>query len=183
MCCGLGICEGRDGPVFWEKVAGLLGPVGADDLKASLAVIRDVAGKVLDEELEVQALLEEHVEELRKEMLRINRGKNAVRGYSRSGGSHLGGYHENPYYYGVHYYLPFFLPFQHRSLPTKLKENCPWEKVAEDVEKMWRGWPIPPSAPDSSMLLGRFLPICPVPSLRGQVVRRKPTTPSVFQEG
>ncbi len=90
MCCGLGICEGRDGPVFWEKVAGLLGPVGADDLKASLAVIRDVAGKVLDEELEVQALLEEHVEELRKEMLRINRGKNAVRGYSRSGGSYLG---------------------------------------------------------------------------------------------
>lgn len=87
MCSGLGISEGRDGPVFWEKVSALLGSEGAEDLKTSLGVIRDVAGKVLEEELEVQELLEEHVEDLRKEMLRINKGKKAVRGYTRSGGS------------------------------------------------------------------------------------------------
>lgn len=87
ICSGLGISEGRDGPVFWEKVASLLGTDGADDLKESLAVIRDTAGAVLEDELKVQALLEDHVEELRKEMLRINKGKKAVRGYTRSGGS------------------------------------------------------------------------------------------------
>jgi hypothetical protein len=87
ICSGLGISEGRDGPVFWEKVASLLGTDGADVLKESLAVIRDTAGAVLEDELKVQALLEDHVEELRKEMLRINKGKKAVRGYTRSGGS------------------------------------------------------------------------------------------------
>lgn len=87
ICSGLGISEGRDGPVFWEKVASLLGTDGAGDLKESLAVIRDTAGAVLEDELKVQALLEDHVEELRKEMLRINKGKKAVRGYTRSGGS------------------------------------------------------------------------------------------------
>jgi DNA-binding winged helix-turn-helix (wHTH) protein len=87
ICSGLGISEGRDGPVFWEKVVSLLGTDGADVLKESLAVIRDTAGAVLEDELKVQALLEDHVEELRKEMLRINKGKKAVRGYTRSGGS------------------------------------------------------------------------------------------------
>lgn len=87
ICTSLGISEGRDGPVFWEKVASLLGPDGTDDLKASLAVIRDVAGSVLEEEQEVQTLLEEHVADLRKEMLRLNRGKKAVHGYYKSGGS------------------------------------------------------------------------------------------------
>ncbi|MPL96815.1 hypothetical protein SDC9_42999 [bioreactor metagenome] len=87
ICSGLGLSEGRDGPVFWEKVASLLGPDGTDDLKASLVVIRDVAGSVLEEEQEVQTLLEEHVADLRKEMLRLNRGKKAVHGYYKSGGS------------------------------------------------------------------------------------------------
>jgi hypothetical protein len=84
---GFGLSEGRDGPVFWEKVAALLGPDGTDDLKASLAVIRDVAGSVLEEEQKVQNLLEEHVADLRKEMLRLNQGKKAVHGYYKSGGS------------------------------------------------------------------------------------------------
>ena len=87
MCSSLGISEGRDGPVFWEKVSALLGSVNTGDLKTSLAVIREVAGKVLEDELEVQALLEEHIEDLRDEMLRIHKGKKAVRGYNRSGGS------------------------------------------------------------------------------------------------
>lgn len=87
MCSSLDISEGRDGPVFWEKVSALLGSVGSGDLKTSLAVIREVAGKVLEDELEVQALLEEHIEDLREEMLRIHKGKKAVRGYNRSGGS------------------------------------------------------------------------------------------------
>lgn len=87
VCGGLGLTEGREGPVFWEKVAAMLGPDGTGDLKASLAVIRDVAGRVLEEEQKVQALLEEHVSELRKEMLRLNQGKKAVHGYYKSGGT------------------------------------------------------------------------------------------------
>lgn len=87
LCIKLGSTEGRDGPVFWDKVAAHLGPVGADDLKASLAVIRDTAGKVLEEELKVQALLEECVEDLRQQMIQLDRGKQAVKGYIKAGGS------------------------------------------------------------------------------------------------
>ena len=87
LCSKLGSTEGRDGPVFWDKVAAQLGPVGTDDLKASLAVIRDTAGKVLEEELKVQALLEECVEDLRRQMIELNRGKKAVKGYIKAGGS------------------------------------------------------------------------------------------------
>ncbi len=81
----MGLQEGRDGPEFWSKLGELLGD-GATDLKASLSVIRDVAGKVLEQEMHVQDLMEKHVESLRKQMAGISRGKEALRGYSKSGG-------------------------------------------------------------------------------------------------
>jgi len=59
---------------------------GAEDLKASLSVIRDVAGKVLEQECRVQSILEKHVESLRKQMASLSRGKKALQGYSKSGG-------------------------------------------------------------------------------------------------
>ncbi len=81
----MGLQEGRDGPEFWSKLGELLED-GAADLKASLSVIRDVAGKVLEQEMHVQSLMEKHVESLRKQMAGISRGKEALRGYSKSGG-------------------------------------------------------------------------------------------------
>lgn len=81
----MGLQEGRDGPEFWSKLGELL-EEGAADLKASLSVIRDVAGKVLEQEMHVQDLMEKHVESLRKQMAGISRGKEALRGYSKSGG-------------------------------------------------------------------------------------------------
>jgi len=80
-----GLSEGRDGPSFWSRLGELLGE-GADDLKASLSVIRDVAGKVLEQEIRVQGLLEKHVDSLRNQMARVSRGKKALQGYSKAGG-------------------------------------------------------------------------------------------------
>lgn len=81
----LGLSEGRDGLSFWSHLGELLGE-GASDLKASLSVIRDVAGKVLEQETRVQGLLEKHVDSLRSQMVRASRGKKALQGYSKAGG-------------------------------------------------------------------------------------------------
>ncbi len=86
IASSLGISEGRDGPSFWDFLSAHLGEEGANDLKASLSVIRDVAGKVLEQEVRVQALLEQHVESLRKQMAQVSRGKKALHGYSKAGG-------------------------------------------------------------------------------------------------
>ena len=59
---------------------------GAEDLKASLSVIHDVAGKVLEQEIRVQELMEKHLESLRSQMAGLRRGKEALKGYSKSGG-------------------------------------------------------------------------------------------------
>ncbi len=85
LSCALGLSEGRDGPSFWSSLADKLGEGRAKDLKASLSVIHDVAGRVLEHESRVQALLEEHVEDLRKQMAQISQGKKALHGYSKSG--------------------------------------------------------------------------------------------------
>lgn len=67
LASSLGLSEGRNGPAFWSDIGDMLGD-GAEDLKASLSVIRDVAGKVLEQECRVQSILEKHVESLRKQM-------------------------------------------------------------------------------------------------------------------
>ncbi len=85
VSASLGISEGRDGPVFWSHLGELLGD-GADDLKSSLSVIRDVAGRVLEQEIRVQTILEQHVDALRKQMAQVSQGKKALHGYSKSGG-------------------------------------------------------------------------------------------------
>lgn len=86
LCGEIGLEEGREGPVFWEKIADFLGNSATAELKSSLAAIRDTARRVLDEELEVQELLELHVKDLRQQMLQLSRAKKAVRGYSAHGG-------------------------------------------------------------------------------------------------
>ncbi len=86
FCGGIGLEEGREGPSFWEKIGNLLGNSGTSELKSSLAVIRDTAKGVLEEEMKVQELLEAHVKDLRMQMLQLSRGKKAVRGYSANGG-------------------------------------------------------------------------------------------------
>nr|HPR90602.1 hypothetical protein [Synergistaceae bacterium] len=68
-----------------SRLGELLGE-GADDLKASLSVIRDVAGNVLEQEIRVQGLLEKHVDSLRSQMAQVSRGKKALQGYSKAGG-------------------------------------------------------------------------------------------------
>ncbi len=85
LASSLGLSEGRSGPAFWSDIGDMLGD-GAEDLKASLSVIRDVAGKVLEQECRVQSILEKHVESLRKQMASLSRGKKALQGYSKSGG-------------------------------------------------------------------------------------------------
>ncbi|NLB83502.1 MAG: flagellar protein FlgN [Synergistaceae bacterium] len=86
LCGEIGLEEGREGPVFWEKIADLLDNSGTEELKSSLVAIRDTARRVLDEEMEVQKLLEVHVKDLRRQMLQLSRAKKAVRGYSANGG-------------------------------------------------------------------------------------------------
>lgn len=86
LCGEIGLEEGREGPVFWEKIAGYLGNTATAELKSSLVAIRDTARRVLDEEMVVQDLLEVHVKELRKQMLQLSRAKKAVRGYTAHGG-------------------------------------------------------------------------------------------------
>ena len=85
LSTSMGLQEGRDGPIFWGRLGELLGD-GAEDLKASLSVIHDVAGKVLEQEIRVQELMEKHLESLRSQMAGLSRGKEALKGYSKSGG-------------------------------------------------------------------------------------------------
>lgn len=87
VALGLGVTEGREGPVFWSAVERHMESQGFLSLSHLIVQIRELVTSVLAKEEHVQALLEEHISELRKEMGRLNKGKAAFHGYMKSGGA------------------------------------------------------------------------------------------------
>ncbi|WP_084043916.1 MULTISPECIES: flagellar export chaperone FlgN [Aminobacterium] len=87
VALGLGVTEGREGPVFWSAVEHHMESQGFLSLSHLIVQIRELVTSVLAKEEHVQALLEEHISELRKEMGRLNKGKAAFHGYMKSGGA------------------------------------------------------------------------------------------------
>ncbi|MFA6881853.1 MAG: flagellar export chaperone FlgN [Aminobacterium sp.] len=81
-----GLVEGRDGPLFWSAVEQHVESQGFYSLSKIVNEIKEQVTALLTKEEHVQALLEQHISELREQMAQLNKGKTAFKGYMKSGG-------------------------------------------------------------------------------------------------
>ncbi|MDR3254576.1 MAG: flagellar biosynthesis protein FlgN [Synergistaceae bacterium] len=80
---GLGIAEGREGPVFWNAVATSVGERGYNQIVGNIDKIRELGQNLLDREGRIRQNLEENLAEMRKTLLSMGRNRVAMKGYSQ----------------------------------------------------------------------------------------------------
>jgi hypothetical protein len=79
----LGLSGGREGPAFWNSLSDRIGENGYNQIVAQLNEIKDLGQKLLDREGMIRASLEENLAEMRKTLLKMGRGRVAMKGYSQ----------------------------------------------------------------------------------------------------
>ena len=85
QCRAMG-CKGSPGEVsFWENLSDVLGEAGYNGLVTSIRTIRDAVARLLEREEKVQKLLEGQINELRSQLLQLQKGKSAFIGYAKAG--------------------------------------------------------------------------------------------------
>ncbi|MDR0648027.1 MAG: flagellar protein FlgN [Synergistaceae bacterium] len=80
---GLGLAEGREGPVFWNAIAGRIGESGYNQIVRRIDEIREIGQALLDREGKIRQSLEENLAEMRKTLLSMGRNRVAMKGYSQ----------------------------------------------------------------------------------------------------
>lgn len=79
----LGLSEGREGPVFWNLLSEKIGERGCRQITSRIDEIRELGQRLLDRESEIRSKLEKNLAEMRETLLRMGRGRTALRGYSQ----------------------------------------------------------------------------------------------------
>jgi hypothetical protein len=80
---GLGLAEGREGPVFWNAIAERIGESGYNHIVGRIDEIRELGQALLDREGQIRQNLEENLAEMRKTLLSMGRNRIAMKGYSQ----------------------------------------------------------------------------------------------------
>jgi hypothetical protein len=79
----LGVAVGKEGPAFWNRLAEHVGENGYNQIVARINEIRELGQNLLDRECVIRAELEENLAEMRDTLLKMGRGRVAMKGYSR----------------------------------------------------------------------------------------------------
>jgi Rad3-related DNA helicase len=79
----LGVEDGKEGPAFWNRLAERVGENGYNQIVTRINEIRELGQNLLDREGEIRAELEENLAEMRNTLLKMGRGRIAMKGYSR----------------------------------------------------------------------------------------------------
>jgi flagellar biosynthesis/type III secretory pathway chaperone len=80
---GLGLAEGREGPVFWNAIADRIDESGYNQIVRRIDEIREIGQVLLDREGKIRQSLEENLAEMRKTLLSMGRNRVAMKGYSQ----------------------------------------------------------------------------------------------------
>jgi hypothetical protein len=86
---GLGLAEGREGPVFWNAISDRIGESGYNQIVRQIDEIRELGQGLLDREGKIRQILEENLAEMRKTLLSMGRSRIAMRGYSQGVASNI----------------------------------------------------------------------------------------------
>jgi hypothetical protein len=80
---GLGLSEGREGPVFWNAISSRIGESGYNQIVHRIDEIKELGQRLLDREGKIRQNLEENLAEMRKTLLSMGRNRIAMKGYSQ----------------------------------------------------------------------------------------------------